>query len=142
MVQSRGPHLQVLNGAVAPLGDVFDEWGANRRMAEAISRRSTEGGVPTIKDVVEGRTVRRDYKKTLELYTMEGRVQNSKDVDQFIINTSHGIPKITFEELSVKGIVKVNGVDNTAWDNEESPYHTEIVKSVVDKHPYETFTGR
>ena len=142
MLQSRVPYLQVLNEAVAPLGESVDDWEANRRLAEAISRRATERSIPPIKDVVDGRTVRRDYKKTLELYTMEGRVQNSKDVAQFIINTSHGIPKITFEELSVKGIVKVNGVDNTAWDNEESPYHTEIVKSVVDKHPYETFTGR
>ena len=142
MLQSRVPYLQVLNEAVAPLGESVDDWEANRRLAEAISRRATERGIPPIKDVVDGRTVRRDYKKTLELYTMEGRVQNSKDVAQFIINTSHGIPKITFEELSVKGIVKVNGVDNTTWDNEESPYHTEIVKSVVDKHPYETFTGR
>ena len=142
MLQSRVPYLQVLNEAVAPLGESVDDWEANRRLAEAISRRAIERDIPPIKDVVDGRTVRRDYKKTLELYTMEGRVQNSKDVAQFIINTSHGIPKITFEELSVKGIVKVNGVDNTAWDNEESPYHTEIVKSVVDKHPYETFTGR
>jgi len=142
MLQSRVPYLQVLNEAVAPLGESVDDWEANRRLAEAISRRATERGVAPIKDVVDGRTVRRDYKKTLELYTMEGRVQNSKDVAQFIINTSHGIPKITFEELSEKGIVRVNGVDNTSWDNEESPYHTEIVKSVVDKHPYETFTGR
>ena len=142
MLQSRVPYLQVLNEAVAPLGESVDDWEANRRLAEAISRRATERGVAPIKDVVDGRTVRRDYKKTLELYTMEGRVQTSKDVAQFIINTSHGIPKITFEELSEKGIVRVNGVDNTAWDNEESPYHTEIVKSVVEKHPYETFTGR
>ena len=73
---------------------------------------------------------------------MDGRVNDSKDVAQFIINASHGIPKISFEELSQKGIVKVEGVDNTMWDKDESPYHNEIVKSVQKKLPYETFTGR
>ena len=39
-------------------------------------------------------------------------------------------------------MVRVDGSDNTMWDNEDSPYHTEVVKSVREKHPYETFTGR
>ena len=42
---------------------------------------------------------------------------------------------------SQKGIVKVEGVENTMWEKDESPYHNEIVKS-VKKLPYETFTGR
>ena len=142
MLQSRVPYLQVLNEAVSPLGESVDDWEANRRLAAAISKRAKERGILPIKDAVDGRTVRRDYTKTLELYTMGGRVKNSKDVAQFIINSSHGIPKISFEELSVKGIVKVNGVNNTMWDNEESPFHSEIVRSVVNKHPYETITGR
>ena len=142
MLQSRVPYLQVLNEAVTPLGEAVDDWEANRRLAEAISKRAKQRNVKPILDAVDGRSVRRDYTKTLELYTMDGRINNSKDVAQFIINTSHGIPKISFEELSEKGFVRVNGVENTMWDNEESPYHTEVVQSVVDKHPYETFTGR
>ena len=142
MLQSRVPYLQVLNEAVTPLGESVDDWEANRRLAEAISKRAKERGIKPIRDVVDGRTIRRDYTKTLELYTMNGRLKNSIDVAQFIINTSHGLPKISFAELSEKGIVRVNGSDNTMWDNEDSPYHTEIVKSVREKHPYETFTGR
>ena len=142
MLQSRVPYLQVLNEAVPPLGEAVDDWEANRRLAEAISRRAKERNIKPIQDAVDGRTVRRDYTKTLELYTMGGRVNNSKDVAQFIINASHGIPKISFEELSQKGIVKVEGVENTMWEKDESPYHNEIVKSVRKKLPYETFTGR
>ena len=142
MLQSRVPYLQVLNEAVSPLGESVDDWEANRRLAEAISKRAVARGIKPIMDAVDGRSVRRDYAKTLELFTMGGRIYNSKDVAQFIINTSHGLPKITFEELSEKGIVKVEGVDNTSWDNEESPYHTEVVRSVREKKPYETFTGR
>ena len=142
MLQSRVPYLQVLNEAVSPLGESVDDWEANRRLAEAISKRAVARGIKPIMDAVDGRSVRRDYTKTLELFTMGGRINNSKDVAQFIINTSHGLPKITFEELSEKGIVKVEGVDNTSWDNEESPYHTEVVRSVREKKPYETFTGR
>ena len=142
MLQSRVPYLQVLNEAVPPLGESVDDWEANRRLAEAISKQAVARGIKPIMDAVDGRSVRRDYTKTLELFTMGGRINNSKDVAQFIINTSHGLPKITFEELSEKGIVKVEGVDNTSWDNEESPYHTEVVRSVREKKPYETFTGR
>ena len=142
MLQSRVPYLQVLNEAVPPLGEAVDDWEANRRLAEAISRRAKERNIKPIQDAVDGRTVRRDYTKTLELYTMGGRVNNSKDVAQFIINASHGIPKISFEELSQKGIVKVEGVESTMWEKDESPYHNEIVKSVKKKLPYETFTGR
>ena len=142
MLQSRVPYLQVLNEAVSPLGESVDDWEANRRLAEAISKRAVARGIKPIMDAVDGRSVRRDYTKTLELFTMGGRINNSKDVAQVIINTSHGLPKITFEELSEKGIVKVEGVDNTSWDNEESPYHTEVVRSVREKKPYETFTGR
>jgi DMSO reductase family type II enzyme molybdopterin subunit len=142
MLQSRIPYLQVLSEAVPPLGESVDDWEANKRLAAAISKRAKERGIAPIKDAVDGRTVRRDYTKTLELYTMGGRVNNSKDVAQFIINSSHGIPKISFDELSVKGIVKVNGVNNTMWDTEESPFHSEIARSVMKKHPYETITGR
>jgi nitrate reductase alpha subunit len=35
MLQSRVPYLQVLNEAVAPLGESVDDWETNRRLAEA-----------------------------------------------------------------------------------------------------------
>ncbi len=142
MLQSRVAYLQVLNEAVPPLGESVDDWEANRRLAEAISKQAVVRGIQPIWDAVDGRSVRRDYTKTHDLFTMGGRINNSKDVAQFIINASHGLPKISFEELSEKGIVKVEGVENTSWDNEESPYHTEVARSVREKRPYETFTGR
>ena len=70
MLQSRVPYLQVLNEAVSPLGESVDDWEANRRLAEAISKRAIARGIKPIMDAVDGRSVRRDYTKTLELFTL------------------------------------------------------------------------
>ncbi len=142
MLQSRVPYVQVLDAAVPPLGESVDDWAANYRLAEAISRRARERGIGAIRDEVEGRTVRRDFKRYLDLYTMNGRVQSAKDVVQYLINTTPGVPKMSFDELAARGIVRVDDSEGTTWDGEHSPYHNEVTRSVVHKRPYETLTGR
>lgn len=142
MLQSRTPYVQVLDAAVPPLGESIDDWTANYRLAEAIQRRARERGVRPFHDSVEGRTVRRDYTKFLDLYTMDGTVGTVKDVVQYLINTLPGVPKVSFEELAARGIIRVDDSEGTAWHSEASPYHSEIARSVRDKVPYETLTGR
>jgi DMSO reductase family type II enzyme molybdopterin subunit len=142
MLQSRIPYLQVLDVAVPPLGEAVDDWEANRRIVAAIARRARERGVPAVRDEVDGRSVRRDYARALDFYTMGGRIRSVRDVAQYIINTTPGIPKVSFAELAARGIVRVEHSDTTMWDHEDSPYHDDVVRSVVHKKPYETFTGR
>ncbi len=142
MLQSRVPYLQVLDRAVPPLGEAVDEWTAIGRLARAISTRARERGIGAIKDDVDGRTVRRDFKRYHDLYTMGGMVRSVKDVAQFIINTTVGVPKIPFDELAARGIVRLDGSSGTAWDDEDAPYHNDVYQSVRDKKPYETVTGR
>jgi DMSO reductase family type II enzyme molybdopterin subunit len=142
MLQSRMPYVQVLDVAVPPLGEAVDDWEANRRLIEAITRRARERGVAAVRDEVDGRSVRRDYTRSLDYYTMGGRIRSVKDVAQYIINTTPGIPKISFAELASKGIVRVDHSDSTMWDHEGSSYHDDITRSVRHKKPYETFTGR
>ena len=142
MLQSRIPYVQVLDAAVEPLGESVDDWTANYRLAEAVSRRAKERGIGPIRDDVEGRTVRRDFTKYLDLYTMDGSVRSVKDVVQFLINTTPGLPKMSFEELATRGIVRVEDSAETTWDGEQAPYHSEIARSVSQKRPYETLTGR
>lgn len=145
MLQSRVPYVQVLDAAVPPLGESVDDWTAMYRLAEAISRRARERRVGAIRDSVEGRTVRRDLSKYLDLYTMNGRIRSVKDVVQYLINATPGIPKVSFDELAARGILRVEGSgdgDGTTWKSEESPYHNEIAESVRGKRPYETLTGR
>ncbi len=142
MLQARIPYLQVLDAAVPPLGECVDDWEANRRLAEAISRRAQARGLAAIHDEVDGRSVRRDYARTLDYYTMDGRIRSVKDVAQFIINTTPGIPKVSFAELAAKGIIRVDGSDSPVWEHKDSPYHHDLFESVREKKPYETFTGR
>jgi len=142
MLQSRTPYVQVLDAAVPPLGESVDDWEANRRLAEAISRRAKERGIGVIEDHVNGRRVPRDYTRCLELYTMEGKVRSVKDVCQYIIDTTPGIPKVSFAELAARGTIRVDGSDRTTWDDTETTYHSETFASVRDKVPYQTLTGR
>jgi len=142
MLLSKTPYVQVLDVAVPPLGESVDDWEANRRLAEAISRRAKERGIGVIEDDVNGRRVQRDYARCLDLYTMDGRIKSVKDVCQYIIDTTPGIPKVTFAELAAKGIIRVDGSENTTWDNKDTTYHSEVFRSVRDKAPYQTLTGR
>ena len=143
MLQSRHPYVQVLDRAVKPLGEAVDDFEALRRVSAAISTIAREKGTPAIKDDVDGRTFRRDLKRTLELYTMDGAIRDSRDIVQFIINATPGIPKMSFAELAAKGIVRVDeSRGSTVWNSDESPFHADIAESVHEKRPYETLTGR
>jgi len=142
MLQSRMPYLQVLDAAVPPLGECVDDFTALKRLAAAISERAKERGVAAFHDDVDGNTIRRDPKAYYDLYTMDGRVTDVRDVCQYIINTTPGIPKITFQEAAEKGIIRLDGSESTIWSDEKSPYHSDIYRSVSEKKPYETFTSR
>ena len=153
MFQSRVPYAQVLDVAVPPLGESVDDFTAFKRISKALSMVAQEKGVSAFQDEVDGNTIRRDPKRYYDLYTMEGRVQDVRDVVQFIINTTPGMPKVPFKELASKGIVRVEGSETTHWSKHESepgsgdydiepPYHTEIIDSYLTKKPFETFTSR
>ncbi|MSR00663.1 MAG: hypothetical protein EXR88_04620 [Gammaproteobacteria bacterium] len=142
MLQSRHPYVQVLDAAVPPLGEAVDDFEALRRISAAISKVATERRVTALKDNVDGRTFRRDLRRTLELYTMDGAIRDSRDIVQFIINATPGIPKMSFAEFAAKGIVRVDESAGVMWDGSNSPFHNDISESVHDKRPYETLTGR
>ena len=142
MLQSKTPYVQVLDAAVPPLGESVDDWEANRRLAEAISRRASERGIGIVEDNVNGKRVPRDYTRCLELFTMQGTIKSVKDVCQYIIDTTPGIPKLSFAELAARGAVRVDGSAKTTWDDKGTTYHSEIFESLRDKVPYQTLTGR
>jgi len=142
MFHARLPYIQVLDAAVPPLGEAVDDWTAMYRLLAAISKRAKQRGIKPIEDVVDGRTVKRDFTKYLDLYTMNGQIKGIRDVIQFVLDRTPGVPKVTVEELAARGIVRVKGSDSTMWGSPESPYHTDITDSVVHKRPYKTMTGR
>jgi len=142
MMQSRTPYVHILDRAVPPLGEAVDDFTAFKRISKAITEVAEEEGIGAFQDEVDGNTIRRDPKRYYELYTMEGRIEDVRDIVQFIINSTPGIPKIPFKEMATKGIVRVDGSDTTQWATDDSPYHSEIVQSYLDKKPFETFTSR
>lgn len=142
MLQSRHPYVQVLDRAVAPLGESVDDFEAYRRIAEAISRRARARGLGAVRDDVDGRTVRRDYSRCLELYTMDGAIRDTRDIVQFIINTTPGVPKMSYAELAARGIVRVDDSATAHWAGLEAPFHSDVYESVQHKRPYETLTSR
>lgn len=142
VMQARTPYAQIVDAAVPPLGESVDDFEAFRRIAEAIQKRAKERGIAAFSDNVDGRTMRRDLQRTHDQYVMDGKLKDSRDIVQYIINSTPGIPKMSYEEFASKGMVRVEGSDGPAWDNDESPYHSEIYDSVNKKKPYETLTGR
>ena len=142
MMQSRHPYIQILDQAVPPLGESVDDWEAFRRLAASLSERAKARAVPALHDAVDGRSYRRDYARTLDLYTMDGAIKSTRDVVQFIINTTPGIPKMSFAEFAAKGIVRVENSTSTDWSHKDSAYHSDVTESVREKRPYETLTGR
>ncbi|HMM43131.1 MAG TPA: hypothetical protein PKA95_14640, partial [Thermomicrobiales bacterium] len=60
------------------------------------ARRARERRTPAVRDEVDGRSVRRDYARALDYYTMGGRIRSVKDVAQYLINTTQGLPKMSF----------------------------------------------
>lgn len=142
MLQSKTPYVQVLDAAVPPLGDSVDDWEAIRRLATAISRRAREREIGPLEDSLDGRKVTRDYARCLDLYTMNGRIRSVKDVCQYIIDTTPGIPAMSFDELARKGLVRLDNSNRTTWDSKDATYHSEIFESIRNKKPYQTVSGR
>ena len=141
MLQPRTPYVQILDAAVPPLGESKDDYTIVHDFAKMLEIRAKKRRMKVIRDNVDGKSVRRDFKRAYQQFTMDGKVKDVKDVIQFIINTTPGIPKMSFEELAAIGKVRVEGSNKTYYDK-DAPYHSEIMESVNEKRPYETLTSR
>ena len=141
VMEGRTPYIQVLDAAVPPLGESVDDFEAMSRIAKAISAQATARDLPPIKDVIWGKPVEHDYKKLHQLLTMDGQVTRSRDIVQYLIDHSAGIPKISYEQLAQKGFVIADDSAGTQF-GAKSPFSYQILASVRDKLPYATLTGR
>ncbi|MEQ1802815.1 MAG: molybdopterin-dependent oxidoreductase [Gammaproteobacteria bacterium] len=141
VMEGRTPFIQVLDRAVPPLGESEDDWQIMARLAKAISEKAVARKLPPVKDVIYGKPVEHDYSKVHELFTLNGKITSTRDIAQFLIDNSQGIPKMSFEELAKKGFVR--GDDSAdAQFGPNSPYSYQILASTRDKKPYATLTGR
>ncbi|MSR08225.1 MAG: twin-arginine translocation signal domain-containing protein [Gammaproteobacteria bacterium] len=141
VMEGRTPFIQVLDRAVPPLGESEDDWQIMARIAKAISEKAAARQLPPVKDVLYGKPIEHDYSKVHELFTMNGKITSTRDIAQFLIDNSEGIPKMSFEELAKKGFVRGDDSEGTQF-GPKSPYSYDILFSTRDKRPYATLTGR
>ena len=141
VMEGRTPYIQVLDRAVPPLGESEDDWQIMARLARAISEKAAARNLPPVKDVLYGQPIEHDYSKVSELFTLNGKIQSTRDIAQFLIDNSEGIPKVSFEELAKKGFVRGEDSADTQF-GPKSPYSYHILASTRDKKPYATLTGR
>jgi DMSO reductase family type II enzyme molybdopterin subunit len=141
MLESRTPYMQVLDAAVPPLGESVDDFEAYRRLAEVISRRATERRIAPVEDNFFNMSVSRDMTKYHDMLTMDGQIQSTEDIAQWLIDNNPGVPKVSFGELADRGIIRVNDSDGVIY-GPGSPYNSQIIRSVRDKEPYQTLTAR
>ncbi len=138
--EGRQPYVQVIDAAVPALGESVDDWTMLKRICEAISRRATERNIEPI-NYEHFISTTRDLKQCADLFTHQGTLNTVKDLLQFLINTSSGIPKISFDELAAKGIARVDNSENVMF-GEKSPYDARLKGNYEKKHKYNTLTGR
>ncbi len=141
IMEGRTPYIQVIDRAVPPLGESCDDFESMARIAKAISEQATARNLPPVKDMVWGKPVEHDYRGLHALFTMNGEIRSSRDIVQYIIDHSAGIPRMSFEELAAKGFVIADDSAGTQF-GPKSPFNYEVLASVRDKHPYATLTGR
>ncbi len=141
VLEPRTPYMQTLDAAVPPLGECIDDWTVWERVTKAISERATARNIEPIEDVFFGQTIPRDLKRAHELYTLDGTLKTTKDMLQFIIDNSVGLPKIPFDELAEKGMVRLDDSDGVIY-GEKSCYNSELWSHYNKKTPYKTLTRR
>jgi len=140
-MEGRTPYLQVLDQAVAPLGESVDDFTAIKRLTKAISEQAKARNLGPIKDVFYGQPIEHDYTRMYDLMTLDGKVKETRDIAQMIIDNSFGMPKLSFDQLRERGFIRVDDSSDTQF-GPKSPFSYETLASTRNKVPYETLTGR
>lgn len=140
-MEGRTPYLQVLDQAVPPLGESTDDYTIMVRLAKAISEKARARSLAPVKDSFYGQPIEHDYTKLHELMTLGGKLRDTRDIVQFMLDNSAGIPKTTYAELARKGFIRVDDSQGTQF-GPASPFSYKTLASTIDKVPYETLTRR
>lgn len=135
------PYLQVLDAAVPPLGESVDDFELFVRLSRAISKRATSRGIEPVQDNFMGMPVERDFRRFHDLFTKNGTYTSMRDAIDFQLRVNPGLPKEPFETLAKNGITRVPDSDGLVY-GPGSPYRDTMTRSVSEKKPYRTLTGR
>lgn len=141
VMEGRTPYVQVIERAVPPLGESADDWQIMERLARAISDKAAARQLAPVKDVIYGKPFEHDYAKVHALFTMDGSIRSTRDIAQFLLHNSDGVPKTDFEDLAKKGFVQAEDSTQVQF-GPKAPYSYATLASTRDKKPYPTLTGR
>jgi DMSO reductase family type II enzyme molybdopterin subunit len=141
MLEARTPYVQVLDEAVAPLGESVDDWHALERLTRAISERAKARAIAPLQDSFFGQPVPRDFTQYHALYTQNGQFTTTEQVIQWLMDRDEGVPKVSFGELARAGKLRNLGTDRVVYAP-ESPYGSVLLRAVEKLEPYPTLTGR
>ena len=141
-MEGRTPYLQVLDQAVPPLGESADDYDRHGAAREGDQREGEGAQAPAH----QGQLLRPAHRARLHArcticMTLDGKIHDTRDIVQFLLDNSSGLPKISYEELAKKGIVRVNDSQDAQF-GPKSPFNYKTLASTRDKQPYETLTGR
>jgi len=140
-MEGRMPYAQVIDAAVKPLGEAKSDWQAQQLLINKIAQRARQRAIEPIQDNMFGQPVVRDYSIADELFTMSGLISKPTELVEFMIENTAGIPNVSWDEFSKKGIVRVEDSDDVQF-GPKSAYNYETLASTRDKHPWKTLTGR
>jgi DMSO reductase family type II enzyme molybdopterin subunit len=140
-MEGRTPYLQVLDRAVPPVGESADDYAIMARIAKAISEKAKARKLAPVKDTFMGQPVEHDYAKLHDLMTLDGKIRDTRDIVQFLLDNSFGLPQMSYQQLAKQGMVRVNDAHDTQF-GPKSPFNYRTLASTRDKQPYETLTGR
>ena len=135
------PYLQVLDAAVPPLGEAVDDFELYRRFAEAISRRARARNIQPVEDNAMGVPVTRDFAQFHDLFTKNGAYTKTRDALDFQLAVNPGLPGESFDTLAENGITRMPNSKDVMW-GEGTAYVDTLLRSVREKKPYHTETGR
>ncbi len=141
LLEARTPYVQVMDAAVAPLGESMDDWHALNRLSKAISERAVTRGVAPIQDSFFGQPVPRDFTRYHALFTLNGQISDTRDLIQFLIDKDPGVPKVSFDEMRSHGLMRNEGTERVIYA-ENAPYSSVLLRAVEKREPYPTLTGR
>ncbi len=135
------PYLQVLDAAVPPLGEAVDDFELFVRLSKAISDRASARGIAPMQDNYFGMPVTRDFTQFHTMFTKNGAYTSMRDALDFQLQVNPNLPKESFDTLAKNGLTRVPDSDGLVY-GPNSPYRDTMSRSVVDKKPYHTLTGR
>ena len=141
LLEPRTPYAQIMDAAVPPLGESQDDFIVMERLAAAISRRAKARGIEPIMDEFMGQPLPRDLTQFHALYTKNETIKSNTDIVQFLLDHNPGIRDTSVAEFADKGVIQTEASDGVIYDH-GSVYQTTIIRSVRDKKPYKTLTGR